>query len=239
MEDKKNDVDLYAELKKTLETVDESEAEEASGSDSQKPKVEEKPKEETPKEDENAELSEEDISKLSPRAQKRIREQAAEIKRLAEEAQKPKEESPNNPQESEDDPAPKGFKNVQEFLAAVQDEPSRKLLEAFYGVVKREISTTLSPIELANNEAKFEQEFTKFEKIEGLADYKNDLKKTFLRNPNQSLKALVGEVVTDLSLSKIKPIDKTVPTPKRDGKIDIEGKSKDELYDMLDTMREN
>ena len=229
------DVDLYAELKKTLEAPEETKEEIAAGASPEKPKEEVvTPKEET-KEDENAELSEEDISKLSPRAQKRIREQAAEIKRLAEESASKKElEVPKK----EDKPDSQSFKNVKEFLSAVEDEPSRNLLEKFYQVIKSETSTVLAPIEKQNNEAKFNEEFGKYEKIEGIADYKDDLRKTFMRNPNQSLKALVGEVVTDLQLNKIKPIEKTPSTPSREGKIDLEGKSKDELYDLLDSTRQ-
>lgn len=232
MEDNK-DVDLYAELKKTLESVDESEELETSVASDQKPKVEDKPNEIV--EDENAELTEEDISKLSPRAQKRIREQAEEIKRLAE---KPAEKSPEEIAKEDEKPTPQDFKNVQEFLNAVEDEPSRKLLEKFYGVIKGEISSTLSPIEKANNEAKFNEEFSKYEKIEGLADYKNDLKKTFLRNPNQSLKALVGEIVTDLSLNKIKPIESQPSNPNRDGKINTDDLSLEQLYELQESMKD-
>ena len=224
------DVDLYAELKKTLETVDEPEEKETPGASPEKPEEKVDAPKEVIKEDENAELSEEDISKLSPRAQKRIREQAAEIKRLADEAVK----TPELPKK-EDKPDSQNFKNVKEFLSAVEDEPSRNLLEKFYQVIKSETSTVLAPIEKQNNEAKFNEEFSKYEKIEGIADYKDDLRKTFMRNPSQSLKALIGETLTDLQLNKIKPIEKTPSTPNR-GKVDTSNLSKDELYDMLETM---
>ena len=92
-------------------------------------------------------------------------------------------------------------------------------------------------IEAKNNEARFETEFSRYEKIEGLADYKNDLKKTFLRNPNQSFKALVGEVIADLSINKVKPVETQPSNPNRSGKVSTEGKSKDELYDILDTLK--
>lgn len=224
------DVDLYAELKATLEK---SEEEETSVASDQKPKEEVVPPVEDNK-DENAELTEEEISKLSPRAQKRIREQAEQIKKLSE---KPADESPDVPAEKKDEATPQDFKNVQEFLSAVEDEPSRKLLEKFYGVIKSETSTILAPIEQKNNETKFETEFSRYEKIDGLSAYKEDLRKTFLRNPNQSIKGLIGEIVTDLSLNKIKPVEKTPSTPNRTGKVDTDGKSKDELYDILDTLR--
>ena len=232
-EEEKKDVDLYAELKATLEK---SEEEETSVASDQKPK-EEKKEVVPPKEDdkgETADLSEDEISKLSPRAQKRIREQAEQIRILSE---KSADKTPDTPTEKKEEATPQDFKSVQEFLAAVEDEPSRKLLEKFYGVIRNETSSILAPIEAKNNEARFETEFSRYEKIEGLADYKNDLKKTFLRNPNQSFKALVGEVIADLSINKVKPVETQPSNPNRSGKVSTEGKSKDELYDILDTLK--
>lgn len=220
-----NDVDLYDELRKTLESSDETEVEESSEASDQEPTPEDKAEEIV--EDESEELSDDDISKLSPRAQKRIREQAAEIKRLSELSNVDKEDNKTDSHQ---------FSNVKDFLEAVQDEDSRKLLETFYGVIKGEMSSTLAPLEQKNNEIKFESEFKKYEGIEGLSDYKNDIKKTFLRNPKQSLKALVGEVVTDLHMNKVKPIEKSPSSPNRD-KVDTSKLSKDELYDMLEGMR--
>ena len=81
-----------------------------------------------PKEDdkgETADLSEDEISKLSPRAQKRIREQAEQIRILSE---KSADKTPDTPTEKKEEATPQDFKSVQEFLAAVEDEPSRKLL---------------------------------------------------------------------------------------------------------------
>lgn len=235
MEDKNKGEDLYAELKKTLESVDESEAVDTSVATDQKPQEKQDAPKEDIKEDEKADLTEEEISKLHPKAQKRIKELAEKVKELS--AEKPPEKPADESPEEKDKDSQK-FNTVQDFLNAVEDEPSRNLLEKFYGVIKGEISTTLSPIEKANNEAKFNEEFAKYEKIDGLADYKNDLKKTFMRNPNQSLKALVGEIVTDISLNKIKPIESKPSAPNRSAKVDLEGRSKDELYDMLESLRD-
>ena len=146
-----------------------------------------------------------------------------------------KEPTPDSPKA--DEKPSQQFKNVKEFLDAVQDEPSRNLLNHFYKLMKAETSAILSPIEQKNNEAKFETEFSKYEKIEGLADYKSDLRKTFLRNPEQDIKKLVGEVVTDLQLNKVKPVEKTPSTPNRQ-KVNTDKLSKDELYDLLETMKE-
>ena len=226
MEDKTKSEDLYAELEKVLKN--ESAEEESAAADDQKPTTEKTVENEIT--DEQGDITEEEISKLHPKAQKRIKELAEKVKELADKPAKKPEESP-------DDKPALEFNNVQDFLKAVEDEPSRKLLEKFYGVIKSEISTTLSPIEKANSEAKFNEEFSKYETIEGLSDYKNDLKKSFLRNPNQSVKALIGEVVTDLQLNKVKPIEKTPSSPNR-GQVDTSNLSKDELYTMLESMKE-
>jgi hypothetical protein len=228
--DNKNDVDLYEELRNTL---DKSEEEETSGASDQKT-TEDIETSESKNNDENSEMSEEEISKLTPRAQKRIRELAEKVKELAE---KTAEDSPKKTPETEDPNTHQNFNNVQEFLSAVEDDASRDLLEKFYGVMKGEISSTLSPLEESNNKARFEKEFSQYEKIEGISDYKNDLQKTFLRNPNVSIKQLVGEVVTDLQLSKVKPIEKKTSTPNRDGKVDISDLSTEELYERLDSLR--
>jgi hypothetical protein len=229
MEDKTKSEDLYEELRKTLEN--ESAVEKAVVADDQKSTPE---KTDETKITEDGELTDEEISKLHPKAQKRIKELAEQVKTLAEKpAEKSPEESPK-----EDKPA-SNFKNVQEFLNAVEDEPSRNLLEKFYGVIKAETSTILAPVERANAEAKFNEEFSKYEKIEGLADYKNDLQKTFLRNPNQSLKALISETVTDITLNKIKPTETSPSLPNRSGDIDLDKLSTDELREKLDSMRGN
>ena len=230
MNNNNTDVDLYKELAEALKS---SEEEETSGAFDQKPTIDNETIE-TPNIEENDDLSEEEISKLSERAQKRIRDLAAQVKELAE---KPEKEIETSPQDlDQEEIVPQSFKNVQEFLEAVQDEPSRNLLEKFYETMKGEISSTLSPIEKANNEAKFDSEFSKYEKVEGLSDYKNDLKKTFLRNPNQNIKSLISETITDLVMNKVTPIEKTPSTPKR-GQVDTSNLSKDELYDVLDTLR--
>lgn len=225
------DVDLYEELRNTLK---EAEVEETSGASDQKPTIDNETIENS-NIDEGQDFSDDELSKLTPRAQQRIREQAAEIKRLSDLAEITKNEEPlqdDTPSVTHD------FKNVNEFLDAVEDEPSRNLLEKFYKVVKSEISDTLSPIEKANNEAKFDNEFAQYEnKVEGLKDYKNDLKKTFLRNPSQSIKSLISETITDIVTNKVIPIEKTTSNPNR-GKVDISNLSKDELYEQLNSLRE-
>lgn len=231
--EEKSDVDaLYAELAEALKAPEGSSEEEPSGSSTQKPKAEDKPAEIKEPEDDGKELSEEEISKLGPKAQKRIRELASRVKELAE---KPAEKSPA---ELPDDPKPEDakFKSVDEFLNAVADKPSRILLQKFYEVMRSETSEVLAPIERQNREAKFNAEFSQFETIDGLSDHKSDIMKTFMRTPGASVKSLVGETMTELALAKVKPSETGPSLPNR-GRIDTSNLSKDQLYDALDAMR--
>jgi len=222
-----NDVDLYKSLQDELN----------------KPAVEEtvvagdpKPTIEKPIEKENKdepELSEEEISKLSPRAQERIRDLAEQVKKLS-----TKEIEKEEEKEISTDDKPHDFKDVKEFLDAVQDKDSRKLLETFYGVIKKETSSTLAPIEAKNNETKFETTFSQYEKIEGMTDYKEELKKTFLRDPNQDLSSLIAKTVTDLTLNKIKKVETEPSKPNRDGKVDLDSLDLEGLYNALDKTKD-
>ncbi|MEI6580810.1 MAG: hypothetical protein WCO07_01415 [bacterium] len=227
------DVDLYEDLKKELEKP---EAEETLVASDQKPKEDiETSKDNNSDSKDEPELSEEEISKLSPRAQKRIREQAEKIKELSKKEIEDKElnKEENKEKEIPEDSKPHEFKDVDEFLNAVQDKDSKKLLEAFYGVIRKETSSTLAPIEAKNNETKFETAFNRYEKIEGMADYKDDLKKTFLRDPKQDIDSLFAKVVTDLTLNKIKKVEEKPSSPNRNGKVDLDNLDLEGLYDAL------
>lgn len=221
-----NDVDLYEDLKKELDKSEEIDTLVA-GDQEVKKEVEPEINKDEP------ELSEKEISELSPRAQKRIRDLAEKVKDLASKEIEDKKDV----KEISSDEKPHDFKDVKEFLDAVQDEDSRKLLETFYGVIKKETSSTLAPIEAKNNEVKFETEFNKYEKIEGFADYKDELKKTFLRNPTQDIDSLFAKVVTDLTLNRIKKVETEPSKPNRDGKVDLDSLDLEGLYNALDKTR--
>lgn len=225
-----NDVDLYKELQDELAK---SGVEETPVASDQKPKEEDKLPEDKTKDE--PELSEEEISKLSPRAQKRIRDLAEKVKDLSskEIEEKSKEEKEIIPEDK-----PLEFKNVDEFLNAVQDKDSRKLLEEFAKAMKKETSSTLAPIEAKNNDTKFDTEFSRYEKIEGFADYKDDLKKTFLRNPTQDIEALFAKRVLDLTLNRIKKVEEKPSDPNRGGKPDLDSLDLEGLYDALDKTKD-
>ena len=218
------DVDLYKELQDELAKAG---AEETPVAGDQKPKEDVIP----PKVDDKdePELSEDEISKLSPRAQQRIRDLAEQVKTLSTKEIEKVEEKEIIPEDK-----PLEFKNVDEFLNAVQDKDSRKLLEEFAKAMKKETSSTLAPIEAKNNETKFDTEFSKYEKIEGFADHKDDLKKTFLRNPTQDIEALFAKKVTDLTLNRIKKVEDKPSDPNRGGEVDLDSLDLAGLYDAMD-----
>jgi len=247
---KNKDVEeLYAELDKTLredseesdtsgasaeeaaedEGADEgegSEAEAAAGND-EKPeeKADEKPADDAADE---SELSEEDIAKLPKRAQDRIRKLAADLKAIGEKETKPDEKK---------DPE---YSSVEDFLANVQDEPSRKLLENFAKVLDKNTASKVQPLIEANAGKVFDEQFKQFEKLPGVSDFRDDLRKTFIRNPSQSLKALVGETIVDIQAGKIKKTVTNPSTPNHNGGggASTEGMTKEELYAQLETLRE-
>lgn len=135
------------------------------------------------------------------------------------------------------------FNKVDEFINAIEDEPSRNLLKQFAGVLQEEYSATIdkrfNPIVSDYNSTKFDKEFEQYiGKAPSLASHKADLKQSFLRDPNQSIKALVGEVIADTILNKIRPIEGTASIAQR-GTPDISNASKDDLYSMLEAMRPN
>src|SRR5579872_3657363 len=154
--EKKKDTDVAEGEKDLYEQLDEelakgkAEEPEASG---EKPKKDEVvPEKEGDKViAEDGELSEEEIAKLTPRAQKRIRDLAQKVKDLAE---KPAEKSPEDLAKEAKDKAAPDFKSVKEFLDAVEDEPSRNLLAKFYDVIRKENSEVLGPLEQKNAESK-------------------------------------------------------------------------------------
>lgn len=234
MEEKETVVeDLYKTLHEELDKG--SNEEEIVVSSDQKPEDDKEiDTSKTKVDDEQTELSEEEISKLSPKAQKRIRELSEKVKDFATKDQQ-KEISPED-DSKETISDTQNFKSVQEFLAAVEDEPSRKLLEAFHKVITGEISETLSPVQRANRETEFETQFAKYSTIEGLQDHKDDLKKSFMANPSTPIKALIGDTVLEMQAAKIKPTDDT-PADAARGEVDISTLSKEELYDYLEKNR--
>lgn len=155
---------------------------------------------------------------ISQRAQERIRDLVDENNRLKE-----KKEIPMD---------------IESFLGAVQDEPSRNLLRQFYQVVEQDVQKKFSPVMSEYHGSKFEKEFTSYEqKFPELAQHKADIKKTFDRNPSQSLRALVGERILEVQSAKIVPLEGQKSETKTAPSVDLNTASKEDLYSMLESMK--
>lgn len=205
MDTKNNDVDLEA----LLARAEESEEVDTSGASDQEA-TQKETVEETPEE-------------VSARENERVRKLADDNRRLVEENEQLKK------------PVDGEWNDLDSFIDAIQDEPSKKLLKTYGDLMEKKFTARVSPVLNEHNETKFEKEFEVFaSKAPSLNIYKEDIKKSFLRNPNQSVKALVGEVVMDNLASKIKPIERKGAEPRR-GAPDISKSSKDELYDLLES----
>lgn len=125
--------------------------------------------------------------------------------------------------------------DLDKFVDSIQDEPSRNLLKQYGKLMTETFRKEVSPVMDEYNTAKFDREFSKFEGITDLAAHKEELRKTFLRNPSQSLKALVGEILVDNQSSKIVPIERSSSQVNRSAP-NIADASKDDLYALLESM---
>lgn len=120
------------------------------------------------------------------------------------------------------------------FINSIEDVPSRELLKTYGSLMEKSLEKRFSPVLEEYNSAKFEKEFSGYaNKIPDLEAHKEELRKTYLRNPSQSLRNLVGDVLLETQSSKIKPIERVASVANRD-KAEVGDASKDELYAMLE-----
>lgn len=128
--------------------------------------------------------------------------------------------------------------DIESFLKNVEDEPTRKLLKDFGEVLKKNVSKEFAPQISKVKEMEFERDFNamtaKFPQLEA---FREEARKSYKSNPNVSVKAIVGEMVLEQNLSKPKPIEGRGGIANRE-KVDINSASKEELYEMLESMKE-
>lgn len=119
---------------------------------------------------------------------------------------------------------------VKEFLKAVNDEPSRELLEKFYNVVNDELTSKftseLSPVLEKARSDKFTSEFEQLaSKLPELAPYKDRIKKSYLRNPNTDLQEVAKDIVFKVKMGAVKPSEgkkSVVASPNRNKDIETQ-----------------
>jgi hypothetical protein len=156
------------------------------------------------------------VSEDTHRANERIRELVEENKRLKE-----IEVSRNS-------------NDLDKFVDSIEDEPSRNLLKQYGKLMHETVRKEYAPVLEEFNTVKFDKEFAQFESIPNLAQHKEDLRKSYLRNPSQSLKALVGEILVDTQSSKIKPVERIASQANRSEPSLIDA-STDDLYAILES----
>ncbi len=128
--------------------------------------------------------------------------------------------------------------NIDSFVEKIEDEPTRKLLKDYGDVLKKTIAKEFTPRLEKVKEMEFDKEFGAMaEKFPQLELFREEAKKSFKTNPNVSVKSIVGEMVLENSLTKPKPIEGNAGIAKRE-RIDINSASKEELYELLEEMKE-
>ena len=155
-------------------------------------------------------------AEASVRAEERIRELAEENKKLR------------------DSISTQSSTDLDKFVDSIEDEPSRNLLKQYGSLLRKEFQNDIAPVKDDLYSSRFEKEFAMYEKIPELTPFKDELRKSFMRNPSQSLKALVGETLIDAQTSRIKPIDQTVSQASRTAPTVDDNTSKEDLYALLD-----
>jgi hypothetical protein len=169
---------------------------------------------------------------ISDRANARIRELVDAVKSrdeiIAQLAQQKRSETGSSL--SSDD--------IESFLKNVEDEPTRKLLKDYAETLKKSIFKEVAPQLSRVKEMEFDRDFNamaaKFPQLEA---YREEAKKSYQSNPNASVKAIVGEMILEQNLSKPKPVEGRGGIANRE-KIDVNSASKEELYELLESMKE-
>lgn len=127
--------------------------------------------------------------------------------------------------------------DVDEFLNKIEDEGTKNLLKDFGNVIKKtitaEVGSKLSPAVKELEDIKFERQFEDLaSKMPSLRTIKEEVKDRYLDNPNGAVKDIVGSIILDRQMSKIKPIEGNTSQAKRE-RIDLNSASKEELYELL------
>lgn len=171
----------------------------------------------------------------SQRANERIRELVNENKSFKEQVDQLKSLI-SEPSKEQSSPTLK----IDEFLSKIEDEPSRKLLKDFAGILtseaKREALREVAP---QLKELEFERGFDTLKKtVPQIEEIRDEVYSEYKRNP-RPIKSIAGEIILDRQ-SNLKRIDSQGSSPSRKSmeKSDLNNLSKDELGELLDSMKE-
>ena len=165
----------------------------------------------------------------SERENARIRELVDETKALkAQLAERGTTESSEQPR-SNAQPS-----DLESFLKeSVADEASRRVLRQVAEFVKKDVESKYAPSLSEIDAIKAEKQWDSLEsKIPGLSAYKAEVFKSLKNQPGANLKSLVGEILIDKQLSKIKPTETQGSQVSRETP-DLDSMELDDLYSLL------
>ena len=124
------------------------------------------------------------------------------------------------------------------FVSSIEDEPSKNLMRRWGSLLEKRIDSKINPVVSDYNISRFEKDFSSFaDKLPELASHKSEMLKTYLRDPSQSIKSIVGDTLLDLQTSKIKPIEKTISQASRSAVKIADVETKEDLYALLETLK--
>jgi uncharacterized membrane protein YheB (UPF0754 family) len=182
----KNNTDVDAEVNKI---ISESEEIKSSGASDQDIETSEETIDPVTKSEDDA----------SERAQQRIRELLEENAKLKSKESIFVEEKPSADE-------------LKNFLDAVNDEPSRDLLQKFSSILRKELrkefNQELNPVLEKVRTEKFATEYDQLEKsFPEIAPYKEQIKKTYMRNPQTNLDDVASKISFQVRKNGVKPLE--------------------------------
>ena len=207
MEDN-NDVDLYKQLEDAL-NASENKVEDTKTDEST---------EGASAQDDSNKGEEQKVIEPSARENERVRKLAEENKHL----------------KGDDLP----YNSIDDFLGAIEDEPSRNLLTTFAKIQKREFEQRIDPLFQERRGNEFDKEFNAVvEKMPQLEAYRNDMRKTYTRNPSSKVKDLIGGVVVDRLLNAKPSVEASKVRVTTSGATNLDDMSLENLYATLDSLK--
>ena len=153
----------------------------------------------------------------SLRAQERIRGLLEENKKLKEQTQ-PKETK---------------------WIDTIEDEGTRNLLKRTIEEAVQQTENRFKPLQSDFQASQFEKTFNQYSQIDpNLGKFKEELRKEFARNPDMNVKSRIGEIVLDLKMSRVNPLEtKGSQSPRGGDSLNLDNASKEDLYALLEANR--
>jgi len=127
---------------------------------------------------------------------------------------------------------------LDKFLnSSVGDAGSRKVLREYADVLAKELTGRMSPEFSKVKAIEANETFNEIaSKVPGLSAHKAEVMKTLQNNPNANIKAVIGEIILNRAISKVKPVEDSSSSVNRSA-TDLDSMDTNELYDLLESQR--